>query len=97
MNVPISESAPKAQIARFDDWHKVPFELAYLPSKDDELAWSLGPNFRPSPWQVPFLNGTMGPLYGRNSIQIENTIQCTPYVNACAREPMRAPTQFEWN
>jgi hypothetical protein len=102
MNTLLNESSPLAQIARFDDWSKIPdFEMAYEPGPNDYLYWSLGPNYKPGPFNVPFSNATTGNgidgrLYGNNTIPILDTMYCTPYVNACSRpRPVRtrAPDQ----
>lgn len=77
-------TAPIAQIARFDAWNNLPggFEMAYIPSDNDYLKWSLTNDYKPGKYDVPYVNGINGPLYGRNVIPVppmNNTFQCTPY------------------
>lgn len=83
----IDESSPLAQIARFHDWRNANFEMAYQPGDNDYLKWSLGPNYKPGPFSVPYSgpngNGVDGRLYGTNNIPIKNTMKCYPYVNSC--------------
>lgn len=86
--VPFDESAPQAQIARFDDWRKAPYiEMAYNPAPNDYLLYTLGPNYQAPPYTVPFGlpdgNGMTGRLYGTNDIPILNDMQCTPFVDSC--------------
>lgn len=96
MNTPTN---PNAQIARFDDWRNVPFEMAYEPGPHDQLKWELGPDYRKGPYDVPFAradgNGTTGRLYGTNSIPTvpKEDMHCMPYVDACSNEfhPHKTP------
>lgn len=90
----LSESAPLAQIARFDDWQKVPggFEMAYNPGPNDYLLWTLGPDFKPGPYDVPFSgrqgNGIDGRLYGNNTIKTADPPVgfCSAFVNSCCKK-----------
>ncbi len=102
MNRRLNESDPMAQIARFDSWPDVKFEMAYIPGPNDYLKWSLGPNYKAGPFAVPFAgpngNSIAGRLYGTNTIPILNTMICSPYVNPCAKNirgghNTRAPDQ----
>jgi hypothetical protein len=69
--------------------------MAYLPSENDYLQWSLSNNYKPGPYAVPFINGINGPLYGRNTIPIaKNGILCNPYVNSCKNQRTKAPSQL---
>ena len=96
---PLKESSPNAQIARFDDWRDVPFELAYVPGSHDKLKYSLGPNYQAPPFSVPFANpdgnSSDGRLYGTNDIPIRPMAKCEPFVNSCCPGPWktRAPDQ----
>jgi len=76
--------APNAQIARFDAWNDVKggFEMAYLPSQDDYLKWTLTNAYKPTPTDPPFINGIQGPLYGRNTIPVQEPKSsfCYPYI-----------------
>lgn len=84
----LDESGPIPQIARFDSWADLRnFEMAYIPSENDYLKWSLTDSYKPLPYDVPYINGINGPLYGRNVIPIRNgSIQCNPFVNSCTRQ-----------
>ena len=98
MNTELNESSPLAAVARFHDWRSVKFEMAYLPASDDYLQWSLGPNFKAAPFDVPYSypneNGVDGRIFGTNNIPIRNTMFCFPYVDSCAKSfQTRAPGQ----
>lgn len=96
----LSESNPMSQIARFDDWRDVKFEMAYEPAPNDYLKWTLGPDYKPGRYDVPFagVNGNSrdGRLYGTNSIPIVNDIYCEPFVNGCSKgyTPHKTPGLF---
>ena len=79
-----------AQLARYADWRDIPFEMAYEPAPNDYLKWTLGPHYKPGPYDVPFagVNGNSrdGRLYGTNNIPIVNDIFCSPFVSACTKQ-----------
>ena len=81
-NKGLNETGPIPSIAIFDAWNNVPtgFEMAYIPAKDDYLKWSLTNQYRPSKYDVPYINGINGPLYGRNTLSNQHgLIGCSPY------------------
>ncbi len=94
----LDESAPIAQVARFDAWNSLNnFDMAYLPANDDYLKWSLTDDYKRPIHGVPFINGIDGPLYGRNTIPIQNLIQCNPFVNSCTHQKTRVGSQLMSN
>jgi len=79
----VDETGPIPSIAIFDAWNNVPtgFEMAYIPSKDDYLQWSLTNQYRPKKYDVPYINGINGPLYGRKEVSNQHgLIGCSPYI-----------------
>ena len=80
----MNETGPIPSIAIFDAWNKIPtgFEMAYIPAKDDYLQWSLTNQYRPSKYDVPYINGINGPLYGRDLLSNHQfgVMNCSPYV-----------------
>ena len=89
----LNQSSPMAQIARFDDWRDIDFEMAYIPAKNDYLKWSLGPKYKAPPHSVPYSypngNGIDGRLYGTNNIPVRPMFHCDPFVNPCCEKTPR--------
>lgn len=73
MNVIISETHPKAYIARFHDGD---FDPAFIASKDDLFAHTIRGNPVRRPYEPQFPNNTFGPLYGSDTEPVSRGVPC---------------------
>ncbi len=78
----------KQYIARF---HAGDFEMAYQHGPHDELYNELRPGWCQKAPAAPYKNGIMGSMYGTNTVPVDRTLFCMPFVQNCAGQSTRAP------